>query len=188
MAQFTLTFQTIFIACCLSLATAKSDSGSFSGNLSPKALGLKKEKLTHLHFYFHDIVAGPRPTAVRVAEPTAANSSLSLFGAVTVMDNPLTITPKLRSKLVGRAQGIYASDSQNEPSLLMVFNLVFTAGKFNGSSLSILGRNAVFSSVREMPIVGGSGVFRFARGYAEARTYSFDPYAIVGYDVYAFHY
>ncbi|KAG5043440.1 hypothetical protein JHK87_007355 [Glycine soja] len=36
------------------------------------------------------------------------------------------------------------------------------------------GRNMVLSAVREMPIVGGSGAFRFARGYAQAKTYSFD--------------
>ncbi|KAH1084374.1 hypothetical protein J1N35_024135 [Gossypium stocksii] len=47
-------------------------------------------------------------------------------------------------------------------------------GKYNGSNLSVLGRNPVFSAVREMPVIGGSGVFRFARGYAEARTHTFD--------------
>ncbi|WRX24360.1 Dirigent protein - like 10 [Theobroma cacao] len=30
----------------------------------------------------------------------------------------------------------------------------------------------ISSTVRETPIVGGSGLFRFARGYAEARTHS----------------
>ncbi|GKD03844.1 dirigent protein 22-like protein [Tanacetum coccineum] len=76
-------------------------------------------------------------------------------------------------KLVGRAQGIYTSASINGMGLLMAMNYVFVEGKYNGSSLSILGRNAVMSTVREMPIVGGSGLFRFARGYAEARTHTF---------------
>ena len=72
-----------------------------------------------------------------------------------MIDDPLTEGPELSSKLVGKAQGIYASASQSETGLLMVLNYVFTEGKYNGSSLSILGRNAVFSGVREMPIVGG---------------------------------
>ena len=35
----------------------------------------------------------------------------------------------------------------------------------------MLGRDAILFTVREMPIVGGSSVFRFARGYTQARTY-----------------
>ncbi|GMH28378.1 hypothetical protein Nepgr_030221 [Nepenthes gracilis] len=73
----------------------------------------------------------------------------------------------------------------------MVLNFAFMEGKYNGSSLSMLGRNAALSGVREMPIVGGSGLFRFARGYAKAKTHTFDVRsgdAVVEYDVYVFHY
>ncbi|KAL1554574.1 dirigent protein 1-like [Salvia divinorum] len=37
--------------------------------------------------------------------------------------------------------------------------------------LSVLGRDAPRSVDREMSIVSGSGVFRFARGYVRIRTY-----------------
>ncbi|KDP21891.1 hypothetical protein JCGZ_03029 [Jatropha curcas] len=171
------------------LATAKSKS--FSKILSPATLGLKKEKLSHLHFYFHDIVSGRNPTAVPVVNAAMTNKSLSAFGLVVMMDDPLTAEPELSSKPVGKAQGIYASASLSELSLLMVLNFAFTEGKYNGSYLSVLGRNSVFSGVREMPIVGGSGLFRFARGYAQAKTHTFDLKtgdAIVEYNVYVFHY
>ncbi|KAJ4844179.1 hypothetical protein Tsubulata_041481 [Turnera subulata] len=176
---------------------AGSSDGNFSRNLSPKSLGLKREKLTHLHFYFHDIVTAQKDqnkSTAKVGGAAAANggnSSWLTFGNVVMMDNALTTTPDFTSKLVGRAEGIYASASQSETSLLMVLNFFFTQGKFNGSTLSVLGRNPILSSVREMPIVGGTGVFRFSRGYALARTYSFDPSsfnAVVGYDVYVLHY
>ncbi|XVF07416.1 hypothetical protein REPUB_Repub06bG0136900 [Reevesia pubescens] len=148
-----------------------------------------REKLSHLHFYFHDIVSGKNVTAVRVAEAPSTNHSSSFFGATVMMDDPLTIKPDVNSKIVGRAQGIYAFASQSEICLLMVLNFAFTEGKYNGSTLSVLGRNKVLSSVREMPIVGGSGVFRFARGYAQARTYSnTGVQSIVEYNVYVFHY
>ncbi|KAI3511961.1 hypothetical protein L1887_19123 [Cichorium endivia] len=164
----------------------------FSRKLSKKSLGLKKEKQTHLHFYFHDIVTGHHPTAVKVAPAViAANATLSQFGIVTVMDDPLTMEPKPGSKVVGRAQGIYASADLKELGFLMVLNYYFTEGKYNGSSLSILGRNAVFMSMREMSVVGGTGLFRFARGYAQAKTYSFDlktGNAVVEYNVYVLHY
>lgn len=172
------------------LAIAKNNH-SFSRTLSPQKLGLKKEKLSHLHFYFHDIVSGRNPTATRIAEAKTTNTSKSSFGAVIMMDDPLTKGPELSSKLVGRAQGLYASASQSELGFLMVLNYVFLEGKYNGSTLSILGHNAVFSGVREMPIVGGSGLFRFARGYAQARTHEFDLKsgdAVVEYNVYVLHY
>ncbi|CAN1133722.1 Pterocarpan synthase 1 [Linum perenne] len=137
-----------------------------------------REKLTHLKFYFHDIVSGPNPTALPVVRSESTNASSSAFGLVVMMDNPLTVGPNMTSKLVGRAQGIYASASQTELSFLMVFNFAFKEGKYNGSNLSVLGRNR-------------SGAFRFARGYAQARTHWIDLKsgdAVVEYNVYVFHY
>ncbi|XVF75965.1 hypothetical protein PTKIN_Ptkin13bG0229600 [Pterospermum kingtungense] len=105
------------------------------------------------------------------------------------MDDPLTIKPDVNSKIVGRAQGIYAFASQSDFSFLMVLNFVFTEGKYNGSTLSVLGSDHIPFKVREMPIVGGSGVFRFARGYAQARTYDDRVlHTIEEYNVYVFHY
>ncbi|KAK7336688.1 hypothetical protein VNO77_17234 [Canavalia gladiata] len=172
-----------------SLATAKSPS--FYRSVSPTSLGLQKEKLSHLHFYFHDIVSGPNPTAITVAKAHMSPTSPTAFGIVNMADDPLTIGPEPGSKLVGKAQGIYGSACQDELGLLMIMNFVFTEEKYNGSTLSLLGRNAVFSAVREMPIVGGSGAFRFARGYAQAKTHTFDLKtgdAVVEYNVYVFHY
>ncbi|XP_021894016.1 dirigent protein 22-like [Carica papaya] len=187
---------TVFLIVILFTILLSSDISSanhetFSTRLSPSKLGLKKQKLTKLHFFFHDILSGPNPTAVRVAEATVTNKSSTLFGSVFVIDDPLTVGPEVNSTVIGKAQGIYSSASQSEIGLLMVLNFAFTEGKYNGSNLSVLGRNAVLSGVREFPIVGGSGLFRFARGYAKAKTYSFDlktGNAVVEYNVYVFHY
>ncbi|XP_048127647.1 dirigent protein 22-like [Rhodamnia argentea] len=181
----------VFSLLFLSTLLVSANSHTFARSLRPLELGLRKEKLSHLHFYFHDIVSGRNPTAVRVAEAQMTNSSATGFGAVVMIDDALTEGPEMSSKEVGRAQGIYALASQKDAGLLMVQNYVFTEGKYNGSTLSVLGRNAVFSSVRELPIVGGSGLFRFARGYAEAKTLTFDLKtgdAVVQYNVYVFHY
>ncbi|ESW34353.1 hypothetical protein PHAVU_001G145300 [Phaseolus vulgaris] len=178
---------TIILTLLFSFTTAKSPT--FYRTMSPTSLGLKKEKLSHLHFFFHDILSGPNPTAVRVVQPQ--NTSSTLFGFMSMADDPLTAGPEQGSKLVGKAQGIYGSAAQEEIGLLMIMNFVFCEGKYNGSTLSLLGRNTVFSTVREMPIVGGSGLFRFARGYAQAKTHTLDfktGDAIVEYNVYVFHY
>ena len=101
------------------------------------------------------------------------------------------LTPDPGSKVVGRAQGLYASADLKKLGFLMALNYCFTKGKYNGSTLSILGRNAALTSVREMPVVGGSGLFRFARGYAQAKTHSIDfktGNAVVEYDVFVLHY
>jgi hypothetical protein len=103
-----------------------------------------------------------------VARAASTNTSKTSFGVVFVIDDPLS------SRLVGRAQGTYISAGREEVALLMNMNFVFTAGSYNGSSVAIMGRNAVFDDVREMAVVGGTGVFRWARGYALARTYALD--------------
>ena len=131
------------------------------------------EKETHLKVYWHDVVSGPDPTSVPVARATTPNTSTTAFGVV-----------------LGRAQGTYIAAGKDQLALLMNMNFVFTAGKYNGSSIAIMGRNAVFTEVREMAVVGGTGVFRWARGYAQARTHTLDLKtgdATVEYNVFIMH-
>ncbi|KAK1290281.1 hypothetical protein QJS10_CPB18g00744 [Acorus calamus] len=152
---------------------------------------LRREKLSHLHFYWHDVVSGRNPSAIQVAQAATTNSSATGFGMVRMIDNPMTESPDLGSKLVGRAQGMYASSAQEEVGLLMAMNLAFVEGKYNGSTLTVLGRNPVMEETREMPVVGGSGLFRLARGYVQVRTHSLDIKtgdATVEYNVYVLHY
>ncbi|KAL4591819.1 hypothetical protein LXL04_004792 [Taraxacum kok-saghyz] len=169
-----------------------AESQQLSRRISQRSLGLRKEKLSHFRFYFHDIVSGPNATAIRIVEATRTNRTAATgFGDISMIDNPLTIGPERTSRLVGRAQGIYTSASINGMGLFMAMNYVFVEGKYNGSTLSILGRNAVMSPLREMPVIGGSGLFRFARGYAEARTHTFNMSngdAVVEFNLYVFHY
>lgn len=134
--------------------------GKFSEQYPETKATKHDDKIYHLHFYFHDIVSGKHPTAILVA------GQRNSFGSTAMIDDPLTEGTEPSSKLVGRAQGMYAMTSQHDGSLLMVVNFAFNEGKFNGSSVSVLGRNPVLDAVREMPVVGGSGIFRFARGYA----------------------
>ncbi|KAK2378800.1 dirigent protein [Trifolium repens] len=175
-----------------SSSSEKDDTFDFVRPINPKLLGLnKKEKLSHFRFYWHDILSGKNPTSIIIVPPTLILNTTTYFGSVNMFDDPLTLGPQLSSKLVGKAQGFYASASQDDFGFLMAMNLAFIEGKYNGSSITILGRNSGINKVREMPVVGGSGLFRFARGYAQANTYKYDPKsgdAIVEYNVYVFHY
>ncbi|KAH6765860.1 hypothetical protein C2S52_016843 [Perilla frutescens var. hirtella] len=168
----------------LSISVIVSDA-KFSEQFPEMKGAHRVEKVSHLHFYFHDIISGEHPTALIVA------GKKNVFGMTAVIDDPLTEGPEPRSKVVGRAQGVYTMSSKDGAALLMAMNLVFKEGKYNGSSISILGSNQFLEAVREMPIVGGSGAFRFARGYALANTVKFTPAtgdAVVEYNVFVMHY
>ncbi|KAM0053145.1 putative dirigent protein [Helianthus debilis subsp. tardiflorus] len=180
---------TTFIVVLFSLVVA-GKSQTFSTSLPRSTLRLGRQNLTRLHFFFHDVVGGPNATAIRVAAAPFTNTSSTGFGAVVMMDNLLTVGPEPNSTRVGRAQGMYASADLNNMSFMMVQNYVFDEERFNGSTLSILGRNPISSPMREFPVVGGTGVFRFAHGYAEARSFFFNATngdAIVEYNVYVLH-
>uniref|UniRef100_A0A2P2Q727 Dirigent protein n=1 Tax=Rhizophora mucronata TaxID=61149 RepID=A0A2P2Q727_RHIMU len=172
------------------LVAGKETPDSFARTADRKLYGLRKEKLSHFRFYWHDILTGPNPSSVQVVPPPM-NTSTTAFGSVRMIDNPLTLGPKLSSKCVGKAQGFYAQASQEEVGLLMAMNFAFIEGKYNGSTITVLGRNVVFSEMREMPVIGGSGLFRFARGYVQARTHKLDLKtgdATVEYNIYVLHY
>ncbi|CAH8269007.1 unnamed protein product [Arabidopsis lyrata] len=174
----------------LLFAATITESEAYSTTVKAPYPGYKPEKLTHLHFYFHDIISGNKPTAVPVARGPATNSSATSFALVAIADDPLTIGPEITSEEIGRAQGMYASADQNNFGLLMAFNLVFTKGEFSGSTASMYGRNPILSKLREFPIIGGTGAFRFARGYAQAKTFVFNITsgdAVVEYNVYIWH-
>ncbi|XP_047085369.1 dirigent protein 1-like [Lolium rigidum] len=135
-------------------------------------------KTTHLKFYMHDVVtavpSSPATTAVRVARgvtPLPLEPAIR-FGDMFVIDDPLTEGPDSASPVVGTAQGFYIFASQTDFALMLTVNMVFTAGPHNGSTIAVLSRDAILDPVRELPIVGGTGVFRGATGYGLLRTYS----------------
>ncbi|KAJ1692268.1 hypothetical protein LUZ63_008966 [Rhynchospora breviuscula] len=164
---------------------------TFHLSILPVILADGTKTQTNLHFYFHDLPGGSNPTAIRVAAASVTSTSPTGFGATVMMDDPLTAGPDVSSALVGRAQGLYALASRDEGGhVLMAMNLVFMDQENNGSTLAVLGRNNVFDPIREMPVIGGSGKFRYARGYIHAKTYTFDQTtgnAVVEYNVTVFH-
>lgn len=150
-----------------------------------------KQKVTRLRFYVHDTLSGKNPSAVQVAQASTTKKSPTFFGAVFIFDDPLTEGPEPTFRPVGRAQGLYGSAEQQELALLEAMNFVFTAGKLNASSLTILGRNAALQPPSEMPIIGGTGVFRLARGFVTANVHSLNVTTgngILEYNVVAIHY
>ncbi|MED6223698.1 hypothetical protein PIB30_076656 [Stylosanthes scabra] len=182
-------FITVLLHSCHTLMGADD----FVRPMDRSLLGLNnEEKVSYFKLYWHDIVSGKTPSSVEVIPATNKVNTTAFFGSVSILDNPLTLGPTLSSKLVGRAQGFYASAGQTEVDLLMAMNFAFIEGKCNGSSITIMGRNpSIFNKTKELAVIGGSGFFRFARGYAKLKTYSLNLNtgdAIVEYNVYVIHY
>ncbi|KAJ0969028.1 hypothetical protein J5N97_021905 [Dioscorea zingiberensis] len=155
---------------------------------------LGEEKVTNLHFYFHETSKGDHPSILLVAQPKGANANdtnLAPFGSVYVIDDPLTEGLDPNSKVVGHAQGLSVSAGQEKTMIVFVVDLGFTSGEFNGSSLSVLSRNPIFETDRELAVVGGRGKFRMARGFANLHTYTLNAttgVVVVEYNVTVFHY
>ncbi|KAI3688242.1 hypothetical protein L1987_81953 [Smallanthus sonchifolius] len=182
MAHFLLPFT-------LSLLSLTSPATTKPATTTPFKLGA--EKLSHFQFYWHDIQSGSNPTSIGIVKPPPNTPAATGFGTVNMIDDPLTEKPENSSQMLGRAQGFYGLASQEEMGLIMVMNFVFMTGRYNGSTLTVLGRNPVAQKVREMPVIGGTGLFRFARGYVQASTYSLNMQtrdAVVKYNVYVLHY
>ncbi|KAI3845878.1 hypothetical protein MKX03_018550 [Papaver bracteatum] len=190
-----ITLCSVFVVLYMSsviVVAVDGKSQTFGRVLSPTKLGLKTEKLSHFRVYWHDIVGGRNPTSIQVAKAASTDKSATGFGAVSMIDDPLTEGLKLSSKLVGRGQGFYAYAGTNELVALINMNFAFLVGKYNG--------NEVLSEVREMPIVGGSGLFRFATMLKLGlRNWILKPYyakkldsktgdSTVEYNIYVFHY
>ncbi|RLM58202.1 hypothetical protein C2845_PM18G05430 [Panicum miliaceum] len=142
---------------------------------------------THLHFYMHDEYTGPNPTAAlivpgRAPLPDTVGTSRR-FGDIAVMNNALTEGPQRGSQ---RGFTVRVSECGSVNALSM--HLVMEDGEFVGSSLVVNSRVDTDLAMRESVIVGGTGRFRFARGYALSRSYDYDlaKGGIVEIDVYLY--
>ncbi|RLM70011.1 dirigent protein 1-like [Panicum miliaceum] len=171
---------------------------------------------THLHFFMHDDYTGPRPTAARVVSgrsllPTASSSdggdidnnataagsallsrllsSPRQFGDVVVLNNALTEGPDGVSARVGTAQGFAVRVSEGGIVSHLTMHMVLDAGEHRGSSVTANGRIDMDAKVRESVVIGGTGKFRFARGYMLTRNYDYDLArgGVVEIDVYVKH-
>lgn len=140
---------------------------------SPKAVekwakNLPKEKLTKLHFFSHHLHGA---TAVTIAKAATTDTSPTYFGLLDTRDDPLTAGPEESSERLGYAQGISAAASLEEISSFDPFTFVFSNKEYNGSTLAVLGSCPFSNPSCETAVVGGSGVFRLARGVVTMKAY-----------------
>ncbi|CAA3000384.1 Hypothetical predicted protein [Olea europaea subsp. europaea] len=120
------------------------------------------EKFGKLHFYVQDVLGGLNATVLEVAQAEITSNSPTSFGQVRVIDDLMTAEADSSSAKLGRAQGLVTFADLENSGLAMNINFIFTAGIYNGSTLSVLGRNLMTEQNRELTVVGGTGIFRLA--------------------------
>ncbi|CAI9108336.1 OLC1v1007906C1 [Oldenlandia corymbosa var. corymbosa] len=150
-----------------------------------------KPKLAKLHFFAHEEVTADHPTNLLIAPANTGNIASTQFGSTYVLDAPLTSGSDPTSKLVGRMQGSVSYVGQAEPVLSVSVHFVFTQGEYKDSSLCVLARNPISQKYRELPVLGGTGAFRLARGTAVGNTFTVDSEklnAVVEFHVVVRHY
>lgn len=167
------------------LQTLKTEEDKF------RKLLQSKEKVLKLHFFLQDALGGPNATVTEVARSDVTAASATSFGQVRILDDLITAEPDRNSKKLGRAQGMITFTGLDESALTMNLNFYFTSGEYSGSTICIVGRNPIGSTNRELPVVGGTGRFRLARGYSISNTHSYDAatnYGVLEYTVYVAYY
>ncbi|KAL3686889.1 hypothetical protein R1sor_013198 [Riccia sorocarpa] len=95
------------------------------------------------------------------------------FGAIVMLDDAVTEGPDVNSKMIARSRGFYMFNAINETgaALEIQFEVIFGDGSdYPGSTISYQGYDKIENAEREISIVGGTGVFRLARGWAVITT------------------
>lgn len=90
------------------------------------------------------------------------------FGTITAIDDMLTSQPELGSQIVGKAQGVYVASAADGSRQMMAFTALFEGGEY-GDSLNFYGLYKIGSTMSQLSVIGGTGKFKNARGFAELR-------------------
>ncbi|PKI36393.1 hypothetical protein CRG98_043175 [Punica granatum] len=94
-----------------------------------------------------------------------------MFGTLTVFDDELTEGHELGSGLVGKAQGFYVASSEDGNSQTIAVTAMFESGGYL-DSISLFGVHRTVVSESQLAIMGGTGKYVNARGYATIKTFT----------------
>ncbi|KAH0979800.1 hypothetical protein GBA52_006977 [Prunus armeniaca] len=102
--------------------------------------------------------------------PTGATLQKLMFGSVTVIDDELTEGHELGSAVLGKAQGFYLASSLDGNSHTMAFT-VLLHGEHGAhdeveDTISLFGVHRTASPVSHIAVIGGTGKYEMANGYA----------------------
>ncbi|KAI4375641.1 hypothetical protein MLD38_013495 [Melastoma candidum] len=128
--------------------------------------------VTQIDCYIQNTIYGQGEDSYEIADSSITTQSLSRFGYLAMIDDVVTEGPDPTSNVIGRAQGLFGSADVNTPGFFLDFNIYFTSGSYNGSTLHISGRDSPSMCNRELSVTGGTQEFRLAMGFVTVSTIS----------------
>lgn len=105
--------------------------------------------------------------------PTGLTLQQLMFGSITVVDNELTEGHELGSGVVGQAQGFYLASSLDGTSHTLVLTALFHGGDEGHvveDTVSFFGIHRTGSPISDIAVIGGTGKYENAKGYATIET------------------
>jgi hypothetical protein len=125
-------------------------------------------KETVLEFYVHEVRIGPGTTVMLNAGTGHHELKLPGYGSMFVFDNDVREGGSRDSKLVGRERGHGSiTDEKFKEGLQLMSKITFNEdSQFGPGSLSFSGNVGGAVAPYELIVLGGTGNFRGAKGYA----------------------
>ncbi|KAL1567623.1 dirigent protein 22-like [Salvia divinorum] len=166
MASIKITLSLLLFLAIFTYATAK--------------LGHHKE--IEMTIYYHDYAGGPNATTIEIPSSSTGQLNFTKFGAMFCSDDPIYKGIEKDSVPIARGRGIYIISALDGTQAQMLMSVVFINGKYKGSTIEIQGSyGQSLVQISEAAIVGGTGKFRLARGYATFKVVSYD--AVTGFSI-----
>ncbi|KAK9913388.1 hypothetical protein M0R45_037206 [Rubus argutus] len=98
--------------------------------------------------------------------PAGATLQKLMFGSITVIDDELTEGHELGSAVLGKAQGFYLASSLDGNSHTMAFTVLMHGQHDVEDTISLFGVHRTASPVSHIAVIGGTGKYENANGYA----------------------
>ncbi|KAK9283905.1 hypothetical protein L1049_012160 [Liquidambar formosana] len=146
------------------------NSGLINNNNIPFLTGLGGSTSTVIQNTGNNMINGGFRFPINGAQfPAGSTLQKLMFGTMTVIDDELTEGHELGSGFVGKVQGFYVASSEDGSSQTMAITTMFESGSY-ADSLSFFGVHRTAVSESQLAIMGGTGKYVNAKGYATIKT------------------
>lgn len=104
--------------------------------------------------------------------PSGLTLQQLMFGSITVVDNELTEGHELGSSVLGKGQGFYLASSLDGTSHTLALTTLFHGADHDhvDDTISFFGVHRTGSPVSHIAVIGGTGKYEHAKGYATIET------------------